>query len=140
MPDDRQLTRNHFIGAFLLNMLKRNSDKYSDREHTYTARVTISIPANIRKRQGIHLNVTETRQFNKMVSGLLKKELHAHIDTYLYFDPRLNKAIDYARKKMGMDHDELSDDAITKDYQRYRDAHGGPRLYKNHRPVEIASA
>lgn len=136
LPEGGAVDRNHFIGAFLINMLKRDTDKYCDRVHTYASRMTIYVSVNMRKRQGAWLNVTETRQFNKMVGGMIMKELRGYILTFLHFDPRLNKAVEYARTKTGLDYDALSDDAIIKDFQRYRAEHGGPRLYKNNKPIE----
>lgn len=126
-----EITRHHYIGAFLLNLLKRDTDYHQRRQVTYTDSLTLYLARWQVQAQGGWLNVSETMQFNNMMGDLIRKEVRTYIISYLCFDPRLTKAVDFAREQTGMtDYDMLTNDAIIKDYQRYRATHGGVRIYK----------
>lgn len=122
--------RHHFVGACLINLLKRDTDVHGCKNVSYKETTTVYIRSEERRKQGAWLNVTETMQFNNMMGEIIRKEVRSYILSYLEFDPRLTRAIAYARKKTGLDIEVLSDDAIIKDFQRYRAKHGGLYLYK----------
>lgn len=124
------IDRNNLIGCLVLGLLDKGQDRRGLQEtSSYSAKATLYIGVDEKKRQGGWLNITQTHKFNKFVGGLIRKEVRTYILTYMHFNPVLNKAIEYAREQTQLSTEVLADDTIIKDFQRHRQKHGGPWIY-----------
>ena len=128
MPD-AIISRNHPIGCMLLELLERDPHTHDAKRVSYPSVCKLFLTSGAAKRYGGWLNPTQSMQFSKFVGQLIRTQLRTHVITYMYFDPRLNKAVAYARTQVGLSEDDYSDDAIIKDFQRYRERHDAPRIY-----------
>lgn len=138
LPNGRA-DRSTVEGAYLLELMERGHGgrRYELHTSTFTSQVTVFVSSheiqkygNSRHRHKGSLTAQQVQEYNRFLSMVMRREFRASILTYLSLDPCLTKAIDHARKITGISERLYTDDAVRKDFIRYRQKHGAPFIYR----------
>ena len=123
------------VGKYIVELLEKETNRYSKRYKSYTETAVLYVPYLIMIRDGGIFNETQALAFNNFMSMLIRIQLRTIMITYMEFDCSLSRAVIFARKQMNITEEMYSDDAINKDFTRwraYQEAQGNkvPRVYK----------
>jgi len=123
-------SRKTIEGSFFIELLERDSKRFdglkSCSENNVVA--TLNVKADDIQRYsntrfmtgGGWLTRAQNMEYNNYITSLIKRQVRITIISYMQFDPSLKKAIEFTRKLMQIDEQELSDDTLRRDFDRYR--------------------
>lgn len=125
----------------LLNVILTNSSKTAFEQDNvdttvYDATIEVKISPRARLRAGYVLDARKVKQFNLIMAEMIRDLLFEKIKTFMNFDPCIKRAIIYSRSDLGIDDEHMSDEAISKFYQRNRAKKGLKSINKKKR-VEL---
>lgn len=145
LPNGRA-DRSTVEGAYLLELMERGHGKKQCELHTstFTKEVKLFVSlrqiqtyGNSRHRYKGSLTAQQVQEYNRFISMVMRREFRASILTYLALDKCIVRAINHARTITGISETLYTDDAVRKDFMRYRAKHDAPFIYrkKNRNPT-----
>lgn len=115
------ILKDSFYYSFLRLTITRKSN---NNKHNYRGRYkeafVFKIADSHHKRYGNGLNESQIMAFNTFMKRFIRKQFYIAIVTYLSFDKNITRAIEHARQILHVPETDYSDDAVIKDFQRYR--------------------
>lgn len=102
-------------------------------ESTYKESIKVFIPMRTFNKKGCNLNETNVRSFNKFVELEAKAAFYFMMDFYISILPSFEANIDIVRSKLGISEEDWSTETLVREYRRYRNRKGLPKLYKKNK-------
>jgi hypothetical protein len=126
LGDDYKLSQTDPFGMYLFNMMRRplSDRQYDGAMGKFSARFNVRfVPSVFYDRSCHNLSSLTVYHFNSFVENIIKTELHAFVDTHVYFKMSCHGAIVAFMEKYNFTDDDYSFDALKKSYQRFKKKH-----------------
>ena len=128
---DGHLSKGSLIGLYIIGLLSRSAAPYKRRAHRPEGNFKLIISGSCRRRYGRWLGEEKCSELNSYISKVTREKLRQAITTFLMFDPNMLRAIKYAREMFNIPEEVYADDALKRDYIRWRHKSGaGTRIYQ----------
>lgn len=131
LGDKPVIDRYSVIGEKLSDLLsyKTNSErtKFSSKLNVH---VRVYISYRLFKNRGCRLNETNLMYFNSFMEDYIKELFYFYMDFFIEILPSFKTNLPTVRKLLGIDDTDWDDDAMQKDYYRYRKRKNKVLLYK----------
>ena len=119
------------IGNKFYDLLQHslNEDKSMFKPGAYKDSIKVFVSYRVFKTRGCNLNESNVKAFNNFLEDMVKEKFYFKMDTYCSIYPSFEGNLPNVRRDLGISEDEWSDDAMRKDYYRYRKDKNLPLFY-----------